>query len=56
VGIVNYKKIGIFLGIAFAAYYLISQPQESAGLVRDALGGIGDAAGKLAEFVRSLVR
>jgi hypothetical protein len=56
VGIVNYKKIGIFLGIAFVLYFLVQQPEESAGLVRDALGGVGDAAGKLAEFVRSLVR
>lgn len=52
----NYKKIGTFLGVAFVAYYLIAQPNESADLVRSALGGVGDAAGKLAEFVRQLVR
>lgn len=55
-GNVNYKKIGVFLGIAFVLYFLVSQPTESAGLVRDALGGVGDAASKLAEFVRQLVR
>jgi len=56
VGNVNYKKMGIFLGIAFVLYFLVQQPAESAGLVRDALGGVGDAASKLAEFVRQLVR
>ena len=55
-GNVNYKKMGIFLGIAFVLYFLVQQPAESAGLVRDALGGVGDAASKLAEFVRQPVR
>jgi hypothetical protein len=51
----NYKKLGIFLGAAFVLFYVISQPTDSAGLVRSALGGIGDAADKLAIFVKSLV-
>lgn len=52
----NYKVIGIFLGVAFVLYFLASQPTEAHDLMRDALGGVGDAAQKLAEFVRRLVR
>lgn len=52
----NYKKIGIFLGVAFVLVFLVSQPEESAGLVRDSLDGVRDAAIKLATFLNSLVR
>lgn len=52
----DYKKAGILLGVAFVAYYLIIQPAESAALIRSALGGVGDTAAKLADFVRKLVR
>jgi hypothetical protein len=53
---VNYKLIGIFLGTAFVLYFVASQPTESYHLVHGALAGVGDAAGKLAEYVRRLVR
>ena len=52
----NYKQIGLFLGVAFVLYFLASQPTESIHLVQAALGGVGDAVNKLAEFVRRLVR
>jgi len=52
---VDYKKIGILLGVAFVLFFLINQPDESAGLVKDALGGIGHAANRLALFIKSLV-
>lgn len=52
----NYKKMAIFMGIAFVLYYLIAQPNESVDLVRSALGGVGQAAATLADFVRRLVR
>lgn len=52
----EYKKMGIFLGCAFAAYYLIAEPNETSALVRSALTEVGDAAAALADFVRRLVR
>jgi hypothetical protein len=52
---VDYKKLGILLGVAFVIFFVVQQPEDSAGLVRDALGGIGHAADKLAVFVKSLV-
>jgi len=53
---VDYKKLGILLGVAFVLFFVIQQPADSAGLVKDALGGIGHAADKLAIFVKSLVK
>lgn len=38
----NYKKVGVFLGIAYVLFFLVSQPTETAGLVRDALTGVAD--------------
>ncbi len=49
------KKFSIFLGVAFAAYYLIAEPVQGAAFVRQAITGIGDAAGSVAEFFRLLV-
>lgn len=51
----KYKKQITLLAIAFVIFFLIQQPTASADLVKNALGGVGDAANKLAEFVRSLV-
>jgi hypothetical protein len=55
-GGLNYKKLGLFAAIAVVMYYVVTEPNESANLVQDAFGGVGDAAGALAEFLRSLVR
>jgi hypothetical protein len=52
----NYKQIGIFLGVVFVLYFLVGQQTEARDALRDALGGVGDAAQKLAEFMRMLVR
>lgn len=51
----DYKKLGILLGVAFVIFFVVQQPEDSAGLVRDALGGIGHAADRLGVFVKSLV-
>lgn len=51
----KYKKLAILIGVAFVLFFVVQQPQDSAGLVKDALGGIGHAADKLAVFVKSLV-
>ena len=51
----KYKKQLILLGVAFVIFFLVQQPTESAGLVKDALGGLGNAADKLALFVKSLI-
>jgi len=52
---VDYKKLGIILGVAFVIFFVVNQPENSAGMVKDALGGIGHAADRLAVFVKSLV-
>ena len=52
----DYRKMAIFMGIAFVLYFWIAQPTEVADFIRSALGGAGDAAAKLADFVRRLVR
>jgi hypothetical protein len=49
---VNYRKIGLFLGAGFVLYFMASQPAESGTLLRSAFRGVGDAASKLAAFVR----
>lgn len=51
----NAKKLGIVAGVLFVIFFVMQQPTESAGLVRDALGGVGHLADKLAVFVKSLV-
>ena len=52
----KYKKQLTLVAIAFVIFFLINQPTASADLVKNAMAGIGNAADKLAEFVRSLVR
>ncbi len=52
----NYKAVGIFLGVAFALYYVAAQPGESWDIMRGAIGGVGHAAATLADYVRRLVR
>ncbi len=51
----NVKKILTWAGIAFVAFYLLSSPQDSADLVKGAVGNLGTAADKMAQFVQSLV-
>lgn len=48
------KKFLTWAAILFVLFFVINQPAASAGMVKNALGGLGDAATKLAEFVKSL--
>lgn len=50
----NAKKIGIIVGVAFALFFVISQPQGSADLVLNILTILGDAAAAVVEFIRAL--
>lgn len=51
----NPKKLMTWGAIAFVAFYLLTSPQDSADLVRGAVGNLGTAAEKMAQFVQSLV-
>ncbi len=51
---VNVKKIGIIVGVALLAFFLISQPVQSAQLVNDILVGLKNAAEAVITFVRSV--
>ena len=51
----KYKKQPTLVSIAFVIFFLINQPTATADLVKNTMSGIGNAADKLAEFVRSLV-
>ncbi len=49
------KKVVAWLVVAFALFYVIQAPEQSAEMVRNAGEAIGDAASSLAAFVGSLV-
>jgi hypothetical protein len=49
------KLLGV-VAIAFALFYLLTQPQASADAVRGAVGVIGDAFDALTAFVTALFR
>jgi hypothetical protein len=51
---VKAKKALILTGAALVAFFLISQPTQSADLVRSILGTLQDAAEALITFVRSV--
>jgi hypothetical protein len=51
---VNLKKVITWLVIAFAVWYVIQNPEDSADMVRNAGTALGDAATSLSEFVGSL--
>ena len=50
----NTKKALILVGAALIAFFLISQPVQSAALVTDILNGLKNAAEALITFVRSV--
>ena len=50
----DYKKLGIILGIAFVVFFLVNQPSEAAGLIKNSIAGVGHIADKLALFVKHL--
>jgi hypothetical protein len=51
---VNLKKVITWLVVAFAVWYVIQNPEDSADMVRNAGTALGDAASSLSEFVGSL--
>jgi len=50
----NTKKIVIVAVVALVLFFLISRPNESAEVVRGALGWLRDGAEAIVTFVRSL--
>ncbi|MEI4272078.1 hypothetical protein TEK04_10125 [Klenkia sp. LSe6-5] len=50
----NVKKLLSFVVVAFVLFYVISQPERSADIVRTTGTALADAAGQLATFVGSL--
>jgi hypothetical protein len=50
------KKLLGVAAIAFALFYLLTQPQAAADAVRGAIGVIGDAFNALITFVSALLR
>jgi hypothetical protein len=52
--IVKAKKALVIVGIALIAFFLISQPVQSAQLVNDLLTGLKNAAEAVITFVRSV--
>jgi hypothetical protein len=51
---VNVKKASIIVGAALIAFFLISQPVQSAELVNQILLGMKNAAEAVITFVRSV--
>ncbi|SCX52017.1 hypothetical protein SAMN03159343_2679 [Klenkia marina] len=50
----NVKKLLGFVVVAFVLFYVISQPERSADIVRTTGTALADAAGQLSTFVGSL--
>ena len=50
----NPKTLGIVAGVAFALFFVITQPQGSADLVLSILTILGNMAAAVVEFVRAL--
>ncbi|NYI90528.1 Sec-independent protein translocase protein TatA [Amycolatopsis endophytica] len=50
----NTKKIVIVAVVALVLFFLITRPNESAAVVKDALGWLRDGAEAIVTFVRSL--
>jgi len=53
-GMVSVKKVTAWLLIAFVLFYVLSAPENSADIVRSAVGALGDAARALSRFLQSL--
>ena len=51
---VSVKKVTAWLLIAFVLFYVLSAPENSADIVRSAVGALGDAARALSRFLQSL--
>lgn len=52
---VNVKKLIAWLIIAFIIFFIVTQPETSADMVRSAFRGLSNAAAAFANFITSLV-
>lgn len=50
----NVRRVLILVGVAFALFFVISQPQNSADLVLSILNILRGAAESVVQFVRAL--
>jgi hypothetical protein len=48
------KKVLVGLVIAFAAFYLLTQPVAAAEAIKGATGAVGDAFGSIINFLTAL--
>jgi len=51
---VNVKRVIAWLLLAFIVFFIVSQPETSADMVRSAFRGLSNAASGFANFVTSL--
>ncbi|MBA3369052.1 MAG: hypothetical protein ACR2JG_07830 [Geodermatophilaceae bacterium] len=51
----NIKRVIAWLLLAFIIFFIVTQPETAASLVRSVFSGLGDAVSALASFFRSLV-
>jgi thiosulfate reductase cytochrome b subunit len=51
---VNVKRVIAWLLLAFIVFFIVSQPETSADMVRSAFRGLSNAASALANFLTSL--
>lgn len=51
----NVKKLIAWLLVAFLIFFIVTQPETSADMVRSAFRGLSNAASAFANFVTSLV-
>jgi hypothetical protein len=47
-------KVVVWLLVGLAVVYLVSAPEQAAGLLRDGVGALADLGSALVAFVRSL--
>lgn len=52
---VTIRRIIAWLVLLFVIFFIVTQPETAASLVRSVFSGIGDAVSALASFFRSLV-
>ena len=50
----NLRRVLILVGVAFALFFVISQPQNSADLVLSILNILKNAAAAVVQFIRAL--
>jgi hypothetical protein len=53
---VNVKKVLTWVGIAFVVFFVLSQPRDAGGVVKQGFGAIESIGNQLASFVKSLAQ